>query len=73
MRVRRLAAWTALPLAVTLGLAACGSGGNSGSSGSGKDAAVSIQISEPQHLVPTNTTETSGSQVLAGLFSPLVD
>lgn len=72
MRVRRLAAWTALPLAVTLGLAACGSGGDGGSGGSGSSA-VSIQISEPKHLVPTNTTETSGAQVLAGLFSPLVD
>jgi oligopeptide transport system substrate-binding protein len=73
MQVRRLAAWTALPLAVTLGLAACGSGGNGGSGKSNPNAAVSIQIGEPQHLVPTNTTETSGSQVLAGLFSPLVD
>ncbi|MGS2613445.1 peptide ABC transporter substrate-binding protein [Micromonospora sp. LZ34] len=73
MRVRRLAAWTALPLAVTLGLAACGSGGDGGSGGSDPSAAVSIQIAEPQHLVPTNTTETSGSQVLAGLFTPLVD
>ncbi|MFC4018142.1 ABC transporter substrate-binding protein [Micromonospora sp. GCM10011542] len=73
MRVRRLAAWTALPLAVTLGLAACGSGGGSGSGSSDPNAAVSIQIAEPQHLVPTNTTETSGAQVLAGLFSPLVD
>lgn len=73
MRVRRLAAWTALPLAVTLGLAACGSGGGSGSGSSDPNAAVSIQISEPQHLVPSNTTEVSGAQVLAGLFSPLVD
>ncbi|MET8526114.1 ABC transporter substrate-binding protein [Micromonospora sp. NPDC005172] len=72
MRVRRLAAWTALPLAVTLGLAACGSGGDGGSGGSGTSA-VSIQIGEPKHLVPTNTTETSGAQVLTGLFSPLVD
>ncbi|MFG1872607.1 peptide ABC transporter substrate-binding protein [Micromonospora arborensis] len=72
MRVRRLAAWTALPLAVTLGLAACGSGGDGGSGGSGSSA-VSIQIAEPKHLVPTNTTETSGAQVLTGLFSPLVD
>ncbi|MFD6564414.1 ABC transporter substrate-binding protein [Micromonospora profundi] len=72
MRVRRLAAWTALPLALTLGLAACGSGGDGGSGGSGSSA-VSIQISEPKHLVPTNTTETSGAQVLAGLFSPLID
>ncbi|MFG1654117.1 ABC transporter substrate-binding protein [Micromonospora sp. NPDC049275] len=72
MRVRRLAAWTALPLAVTLGLAACGSGGDGGSGGSG-NSAVSIQIGEPKHLVPTNTTETAGAQVLTGLFSPLVD
>ncbi|MFF5174800.1 ABC transporter substrate-binding protein [Micromonospora sp. NPDC000089] len=72
MRVRRLAAWTALPLAVTLGLAACGSGG-SGSGQSDPNAAVRIEIAEPQHLVPTNTNETSGSQVLSALFSPLVD
>ncbi|GAB3953700.1 peptide ABC transporter substrate-binding protein [Micromonospora vulcania] len=71
MRVRRLAAWTALPLAVTLGLAACGSGGDGGSSSG--SSPVSIQIGEPKHLVPTNTTETSGSQVIAGLFAPLVD
>ncbi|WP_432900530.1 peptide ABC transporter substrate-binding protein [Micromonospora matsumotoense] len=73
MRVRRLAAWTALPLAVTLGLAACGSGGGSGTGQSDPNAAVRIEIAEPQHLVPTNTNETSGSQVLAALFSPLVD
>ncbi|MER5453458.1 ABC transporter substrate-binding protein [Micromonospora sp. NPDC002389] len=72
MRVRRLAAWTALPLAVTLGLVACGSGGD-GSGESDPNAAVRIEIAEPQHLVPTNTNETSGSQVLAALFSPLVD
>ncbi|MFC3501269.1 ABC transporter substrate-binding protein [Micromonospora krabiensis] len=70
MRVRRLAAWTALPLAVTLGLAACGSGGDGGSGSDSK--AVSIWIGEPKHLVPTNTTETNGDQVLQGLFSPLV-
>ncbi|MDM4720701.1 ABC transporter substrate-binding protein [Micromonospora sp. WMMA1363] len=72
MRVRRLAAWTALPLAVTLGLVACGSGGDGGSGGTNPNAAVRIEIAEPQHLVPTNTNETSGSQVLAALFSPLV-
>jgi peptide/nickel transport system substrate-binding protein/oligopeptide transport system substrate-binding protein len=74
MKVRRLAAWTALPLAATLGLTACGSGGSgSGSGKSNPNAVVSIQVSEPQHLIPTNTSETSGSQVLAALFSPLVD
>jgi oligopeptide transport system substrate-binding protein len=73
MQVRRLAAWTALPLVATLGLAACGSGnGGSGGSGDSTDA-VSIQISEPQHLIPTNVNETEGAQVLAALFDPLVD
>lgn len=73
MQFRRLAAWTAIPLAVTLGLTACGSGSGGGSGDSNPDAAVRIEIAEPQHLVPTNTNETSGSQVLAALFSPLVD
>ncbi|ASW53652.1 ABC transporter substrate-binding protein [Plantactinospora sp. KBS50] len=71
MQVRRLAAWAALPLAATLGLAACGTGGGSGTNDA--NDTVSIEIAEPQHLVPTNTSETSGSQVLAALFSPLVD
>ncbi|MFC6019517.1 ABC transporter substrate-binding protein [Plantactinospora solaniradicis] len=70
MQVRRLAAWTALPLAATLGLAACGGGGDSGDSD--PNATVSIQIAEPQHLIPTNTNESSGNQVLAALFTPLI-
>ncbi len=72
MQVRRLAAWTALPLVVTLGLVACGDG-DGGSGESNPNATVSIEIAEPQYLVPTNTSETSGSQVLSALFSPLVD
>jgi oligopeptide transport system substrate-binding protein len=71
MQVRRLAAWTALPIAATLGLAACGTGGGGSSGGPNQD--VSIAIVEPQHLIPTNVTETNGNQVLAALFSPLVD
>ncbi|GIG89536.1 peptide ABC transporter substrate-binding protein [Plantactinospora endophytica] len=71
MQVRRLAAWTALPLAATLGLAACGGGGDSGESD--PNATVSIQIAEPQHLISTNTNDSSGNQVLSALFAPLVD
>ncbi|HCT81398.1 MAG TPA: 4-phytase [Micromonosporaceae bacterium] len=71
MQVRRLAAWAALPLTVTLGLAACGTGGGSGSSN--PDGVVSIGIAEPQHLLPGSTHETSGAQVMAALYSPLVD
>ncbi|MBF9134928.1 ABC transporter substrate-binding protein [Plantactinospora sp. S1510] len=70
MQVRRLAAWTALPLAATLGLAACGGGGDSGDGD--PNATVSIQIAEPQHLIPTNTNESSGNQVLTALFAPLI-
>src|SRR6478609_9399456 len=71
MQVRRLAAWTALPLVTALGLAACGGGGDDSSSSS--SGVVKIGIGEPQFLTPTNTNETSGSQVLAALFAPLVD
>ncbi|ROT31466.1 ABC transporter substrate-binding protein [Micromonospora sp. HM5-17] len=69
MQVRRLAAWTALPLAAALGLAACG-GGDSGESNA--NGVVSVQIGEPQHLIPTNSNESSGNQVLSALFTPLV-
>ncbi|WP_144121851.1 peptide ABC transporter substrate-binding protein [Catellatospora sichuanensis] len=73
MQVRRLAAWAALPLAVTLGLSACGKSGGSDSGSANPNGVVSIGIAEPQFLSPSNTSETSGSQVLAALFAPLVD
>jgi oligopeptide transport system substrate-binding protein len=70
MRRRALARWMVAPVVLGLVLAGCGSGD------SGKDsseAKVSIDIAEPKHLIPSNTTETSGSQILAALFAPLVD
>jgi peptide/nickel transport system substrate-binding protein/oligopeptide transport system substrate-binding protein len=73
MQVRRLAAWAALPLAVTLGLAACGGGDDTGSGDTNPNGVVSVAIAEPQFLTPANTNETSGSQVLAALYAPLVD
>ncbi|GHJ46032.1 peptide ABC transporter substrate-binding protein [Catellatospora sp. TT07R-123] len=73
MQVRRLAAWAALPLAVTLGLTACGKSGGSDTGSTNPNGVVSVGIAEPKHLIPTNTAETSGSQVLAALFAPLVD
>lgn len=57
--------------AISLVVAGCGSG-DDGSSGD-KDAVVSIGIGEPQHLLPANTTESNGAEVLAALYSPLVD
>src|SRR5688572_2034305 len=71
MQVRRLAAFVALPLSLSLGLAACGKGGESDTGSS--NGVVSIGIAEPQHLLPGNTHETSGSQVMAALYTPLVD
>src|SRR5918912_2295041 len=71
MQVRKVAAFVALPVVAALGLAACGGGSNSGSGSS--SGVVKIGIAEPEHLIPTNTSETSGSQVLAALYAPLVD
>ncbi|MDG4789850.1 ABC transporter substrate-binding protein [Micromonospora sp. WMMD1102] len=51
--------------------AGCGGGGDDESSAA--DALVSIGVGEPQHLIPSNTTESNGAEVLAALFSPLVD
>lgn len=56
--------------AIALLAAGCGSGSSE------DDAAANsiiVGIGEPQHLIPSNTTESSGAQVLAALFSPLVD
>jgi peptide/nickel transport system substrate-binding protein/oligopeptide transport system substrate-binding protein len=73
MQVRRLAIWSVLPVAIAVGLSACGGGDEGGAGGTVDPNGVArIGISEPQHLVPTNTNETSGSQVLAALYSPLV-
>jgi oligopeptide transport system substrate-binding protein len=70
MQVRRLAAWVALPITAGLVLAACGSGGTGSAN---PDGVISIGIGEPQHLLPGNTHETEGAQVMAALYSPLVD
>ncbi|MEV6526369.1 ABC transporter substrate-binding protein [Longispora sp. NPDC051575] len=67
MRVRRVAALVVVPVIASVALAACG-GGDSGSSG----GTVSIGIGEPRFIVPTNTNDTAGGQVVDALFTPLV-
>ncbi|GAA3772736.1 ABC transporter substrate-binding protein [Plantactinospora mayteni] len=57
--------------AIMLLAAGCSGGGDDETSAA--DALVSIGIGEPQHLIPSNTTESNGAEVLAALFSPLVD
>jgi oligopeptide transport system substrate-binding protein len=71
MKVRRLVAWTALPVALAVGVTACGAG-KSGSDGAGGNGPVSIGIADPEHLVPTNTVENNGFQVISALWTPLV-
>ncbi|MFI7237045.1 ABC transporter substrate-binding protein [Streptomyces cyaneofuscatus] len=60
-------------IVVALAATACGGGGSDdgdkGSSGSG----FSMNVAEPKRLIPQSTTESGGSQVLSGLFTPLVD
>ncbi|MEH1123430.1 peptide ABC transporter substrate-binding protein [Micromonospora sp. CPCC 206061] len=69
MQVRGL---IAIPLAVTAALAAgCDPlGGDAASEAA--PGTVRIGITEPRHLVPSNTNDTDGSEVLAALFTPLV-
>ncbi|MFC6086876.1 peptide ABC transporter substrate-binding protein [Sphaerisporangium aureirubrum] len=64
---------------LALAVAACGGGGGDtsgagSSAGAGAAGAVRVEIAEPQHdLIPGNTTETSGAEVLNALFVGLVD
>lgn len=68
-------------VALALGLAACSggsSGGNSGSTGSGGNASgptgsITVNGSEPQNpLIPTNTTETGGGNVVDAMWTGLI-
>jgi len=67
-------------LAIALGAAACG-GGDDGATGTDTDTdsaaqsggSFSLYIGEPENpLVPTNTSETEGGQVVDALFTGLV-
>ncbi|BCJ44386.1 putative peptide ABC transporter DppA [Actinoplanes ianthinogenes] len=57
--------------AIALLAAGCGGGGSEGSDTTSNT--VVIGIGEPQHLIPSNATESNGAEVLASLFYPLVD
>jgi oligopeptide transport system substrate-binding protein len=70
-RTARAALATVLATTLAISLAAC-KGGGGASAGGGTTGVVSIGISEPQHLIPTDTTDANGGQVLAALFTPLV-
>jgi peptide/nickel transport system substrate-binding protein/oligopeptide transport system substrate-binding protein len=69
MQVRVIAVCAILP---ALALTACDPLGGDSASGTGASS-VSVQIAQPRHLLPTNTNDADGAQVLAALFAPLVE
>lgn len=77
LRAPRVAA---LAVSATLLITACGGGdgdgdgaGGEGTPGGDGGGTFSIQINNPENpLIPTNTTESEGSQVIQGLWTGLV-
>ncbi len=72
MRVHRLAAWITLPVTVALTIAGCDTGSLTPAAGTGVESAVTIGIAEPEHLIPSDTVESNGFQVISSLYTPLV-
>lgn len=69
MRTRKVTAMIAAAMLAATGLAACGTGGDEGGSA---NQPVTIGIGEPEHLIPSNTVESNGTQVVVALWTPLV-
>ncbi|GAB3556306.1 oligopeptide transport system substrate-binding protein [Actinopolyspora lacussalsi] len=76
MRKRRMVAPVAASLSAALLAAGCGGGGGSAiteATGTLEDP-ITVQWAEPQsELVPTNSNDTNGSQVLNPMFTGLVE
>jgi oligopeptide transport system substrate-binding protein len=72
--IRRLPAWLALVAAFSLVAAACGGDDPEAPppTAAPTGGEFSIQICEPESLIPQVNAETCGSQVLKGLFTPLI-
>ncbi|WP_431954989.1 peptide ABC transporter substrate-binding protein [Actinacidiphila sp. bgisy167] len=70
MRGAKSATWVAGAIIVAMAATACGGGKDSAGGGSSKsDGIVSMEIGEPQNgLVPSNTYETEGGEVVHALF-----
>ena len=73
MRKLRRVRLAALLLAMGLVAAACGSDDGAGTAAGGEGGRFSVYICEPEHLVPQNTNEVCGAEVLNALFTPLVE
>lgn len=73
MRARRATMWLAGGAIAAMTLAACGGGDSASSGSSGSGATVTVNGSEPQNpLVPANTNETGGGNVIDNIFTGLV-
>jgi oligopeptide transport system substrate-binding protein len=74
VKQRKLIVASALFAAGALALTACGGGSSSGGSGSGAStASLTIFNTKPQNpLIPTNTNETGGGNILDSVFRGLV-
>jgi oligopeptide transport system substrate-binding protein len=66
------APWKMAAVMAAIALLAAGCGGDSSDDTEVTPNSITIGIVEPQHLLPTNTTDASGLQVLSSLFYPLV-
>ncbi|MBM2619257.1 ABC transporter substrate-binding protein [Actinoplanes sp. LDG1-06] len=64
--------WKVAAAATTIVLLAAGCSGSSSEDTEVLPNSISIGIAEPSSLIPSNSIESSGSQVLASLFYPLV-
>ncbi|GAB1645055.1 peptide ABC transporter substrate-binding protein [Krasilnikovia sp. MM14-A1259] len=65
--------WKVAATASAVVLVAAGCSGDGTEDTESLPNSIVIGIGEPQHLIPTNTTESGGSQVLSSLFYPLVN
>ncbi|MFD8321257.1 peptide ABC transporter substrate-binding protein [Kitasatospora purpeofusca] len=79
MRLTKTMRWTALAACTALAISACTTGSGKKASGGAnasgkKGGSISIESGEPQHgLIPQNTAESEGAQVLAQVFAGLVE
>ncbi len=72
MRAHRGKSLCGVVAAAAMVLTACG-GGDGGGEGAASGGTFSVYICEPESLIPQNTNETCGAEVLNALFTPLVN
>src|SRR5690606_1550000 len=63
---------TGLAAAAGLLAVACGGNGGGDDASAGAGGELRVNITEPEHLIPSNTNESEGSTVLQALFTQLI-